>query len=364
MLSPLDDFPVHQIADTMAHVGTSDRNFYDRYYFNGFAKAGETMFVFGHGQYPNLGVTDAFVLVHHRGQHRVVRASRELRGNRHDLAVGPLRVEVLEPLHRLRVVCEPNEHGVAIDATWTGAHPPVEEPRHYIREHGRVIFDTCRLAQTGGWEGTITVGDETIELRPEDWWGTRDRSWGIRPVGDSEPQGIRAGTPFSWFWIYTPIRFDDHSIVMIQQDRPDGSKVMEEAVLVRPDGSHEWLGTPRHDLRFEPGTRNVLGGRLFAGDLAIDVEPILPVHIGIGTGYGYDADWRHGMWHGPDTVVQGTHIDTTTPEGKAQMFGIVDASARFTYDGHVGYGLFETMAFGPHQQYGFRDIMDGWRPAE
>ena len=34
MLSPLDDYPVHQISEPMRHVGTSDRNFYDRYYFN------------------------------------------------------------------------------------------------------------------------------------------------------------------------------------------------------------------------------------------------------------------------------------------------------------------------------------------
>ena len=34
MLSPLDDYPVHQISEPMRFVGTSDRNFYDRYYFN------------------------------------------------------------------------------------------------------------------------------------------------------------------------------------------------------------------------------------------------------------------------------------------------------------------------------------------
>ena len=34
MLSPLDDYPIHQIAEPIRHVGTSDRNFYDRYYFN------------------------------------------------------------------------------------------------------------------------------------------------------------------------------------------------------------------------------------------------------------------------------------------------------------------------------------------
>ena len=34
MLSGWDDFPVHQVAETIRHVGPSDRNFYDRYYFN------------------------------------------------------------------------------------------------------------------------------------------------------------------------------------------------------------------------------------------------------------------------------------------------------------------------------------------
>jgi hypothetical protein len=34
MLTPLDDYPIHQVAEVMRHVGTSDRNFYDRYYFN------------------------------------------------------------------------------------------------------------------------------------------------------------------------------------------------------------------------------------------------------------------------------------------------------------------------------------------
>ena len=39
-LSPLDDYPVHQIPEVMRHVGTSDRNFYDRYYFSAFPLTG------------------------------------------------------------------------------------------------------------------------------------------------------------------------------------------------------------------------------------------------------------------------------------------------------------------------------------
>src|SRR6516165_5805567 len=101
MLSPLDDYPIHQVAEVMRHVATSDRNFYDRYYFNVYSTAGDLFCVFGLGQYPNLGTTDAFVCVTHDSIHRVVRASKEFGLDRMDLTVGPLRVEVLEGLRRL-----------------------------------------------------------------------------------------------------------------------------------------------------------------------------------------------------------------------------------------------------------------------
>src|SRR5262249_61532081 len=79
MLSSWDDYPVHQVAETIRHVGTSDRNFYDRYYFNLHGSSSELFMVMGLGQYPNLGVKAAFPSVTRGGSPRVVRPSRELR---------------------------------------------------------------------------------------------------------------------------------------------------------------------------------------------------------------------------------------------------------------------------------------------
>ena len=93
-LSRLDDYPVHQIADVVRHTGTSDRNFYDRYYFNLFNKTGDIFVVFGMGQYPNLGVQDAFLMVRQGDVQDVVRASRPLT-DRADISVGPLKIEVI-----------------------------------------------------------------------------------------------------------------------------------------------------------------------------------------------------------------------------------------------------------------------------
>ena len=87
----------------MAHVVTSDRNFYDRYYFNGFSKNGDYMFIVGLGCYVNLGVMDAFILVMNKGQHRVVRASRALDGaDRLHPSIGPIALDVVEPLQKIR----------------------------------------------------------------------------------------------------------------------------------------------------------------------------------------------------------------------------------------------------------------------
>ena len=72
-VTSFDDYPVHQSADWIANVGTSDRNFYDRYYFNALDTDGQFMAVFGLGQYPNLGTTDAFVTVRRGEQQHVVR---------------------------------------------------------------------------------------------------------------------------------------------------------------------------------------------------------------------------------------------------------------------------------------------------
>lgn len=88
-LSPLDDYPVHQTAEPMRRVATSDRNFYDRYYFNCYPSDDADMFlVVGLGQYPNLGVCDGFAVLRRGNDHIVVRASKALGTDRTDTAVG------------------------------------------------------------------------------------------------------------------------------------------------------------------------------------------------------------------------------------------------------------------------------------
>jgi hypothetical protein len=94
----------------------------------------------------------------------------------------------------------------------------------------------------------------------------------------------------------------------------------------------------------------------FAGGLELTGEVLRPLHLARGTGYGFDADWRHGMWQGPDVVVQRHDFDTDDPSIVPMPGAIIDNVARFTTsDGDVGYGLLEVMTIGPHPRY-----FDGW----
>jgi len=55
-----DDFPIHQTAEPVAYAGT-DRNFYDRYFFNGYEASGDgdAFFAAAFGVYPHLNIADA-----------------------------------------------------------------------------------------------------------------------------------------------------------------------------------------------------------------------------------------------------------------------------------------------------------------
>jgi hypothetical protein len=186
-------------------------------------------------------------------------------------------------------------------------------------------------------------------------------------VGEAEPPGIRAvkAVP-GGLWSYAPMQFRDSSIQYIVQEDADGARLLEQAVRVWRlgiDRPPEPLGRPEHELEFQSGTRLVRRATLrFArhdgAKLEVAVEPLLPLYVGVGTGYGFDADWRHGMYQGA-LKVEGLKYDLANPEHRAKMWGLVDNVARFrTSDGDVGYGLFEYMVIGRYERYGFKGFGD------
>ncbi len=363
-LSPFDEFLAHQTSETFDHVGTSDRNFYDRYYFNMHSSSDEIFVITGLGQYPNLGVTDAFITVSLGHEQFTVRSSRELGSDRLDTSVGPLSVEVITGLERLRVRCAPNEWGLEADLTFTGSVPALEEPKTFVRQYGRIIQDVSRYAQVGVWEGRISVAGRTFEVTPDLWKGARDRSWGVRPVGEREAPGIRArqqvdGYGFRHDWI--PMQFDDHMIkVQIDQDG-DGHRHLEEAARVWNLGSNrapEHLGRPEVDVEYLSGTREMRNAtvRTSAPDgtpIVVKNTPLRTLYLAAGSGYVNDGTWGHGVYQGALKVEGLTH-DLSDPEVRRSYAILNETLCRFEMaTGEVGYGMHENMLMGVYKPTGF-----------
>ena len=105
MLTKGDDYPLHQTPEPIAYVG-GNRNFYDRYFFNGYDKNGDVFFAMALGVYPYVNILDAgFSVVTGGKQHNVI-SSKVMQLERLDTQVGPLSVEVIAPMQRLKLTCD------------------------------------------------------------------------------------------------------------------------------------------------------------------------------------------------------------------------------------------------------------------
>ena len=358
MVHPLDEYAVHQAPVSLAHPATSDRNFYDRCILHVIDPDGDALLIVGGGVYPNLGVEDGYAALRTGTTQTTVRASGVLRDDRLQLATGPLRVDVLEPLQRLRLTCD--AEALTYDLVWEAVSPAFDEPLHVMRDGaGRTMLEGCRFAQTGTWRGTVTTAAGTTEV--DGWPGTRDRSWGIRPVGAPEPPGRPSDLQGFW-WLWTPLRFEDSTVMAVLQEQSDGYRTLCDAVRVwHADGRREQLGWPEVDIRYRPGTRHPEGAQLrFRDGFAIDVETRTGIALAVGCGYGGDPEWAHGTWRGAswtETVVHDYEDDAV--RGRAG-FSVVDhaAVARVVGgrgEGQTGAGIFEHASMGRHDPSGFAD---------
>lgn len=360
---PLDEYPIHQSALPMDRVATSDRNFYDRCYFNAHDRTGEIFLVTGLGVYPNLGVIDAYAVARLGDRQWSVRFSDALAERSLDQEVGGYRIEVVKPLQQLHLGCTaPDGGGIDFDLDWTAAFPAVQEEPHLVLAGRRPLLDASRFSQLGRWSGRLRVGKREFTVGADDWSGARDRSWGIRPVGEPEPPARAAAEQAAAFWwLYAPLQFESYALTVILQESPDGYRTVNDAKRVWKDGRVEQLGWPRVELSYRAGSRHPESARLHLTDpagrpLTLDVETLTSVPLHVGAGYSGDPDWSHGRWMGRNWSSSSVY-DLSDPAVAGRIpFGVSDHLARARLDGEEGWGLFEHASIGPHDPTGFT----GW----
>lgn len=372
MLNKLDDFPVHQTPEPLAQPATSDPNFYDRTWFNGYNRDASQYFGLGLAVYPHRGILDcAFSTVEAGGRQHCFFASGRAPQERTDMSMGPFRLEIQEPLRRARVIIDDNETGIAADLSFSARTSPIQEARQILWSDQRRIMDATRFAQFGRWTGTVIHPDGEFTVDESSWLGTKDRSWGVRGVGERVQLGAPKH-PGSFFFLWAPLIWDDHISHAVFFDGARGEALVREG-LTSPlytseadipdelDTTSEHMATAVHRVAYQSGTRLAESCELDLIDLhgnvrTIEMTPQLRFQMK-GLGYGHPK-WKQGSWQG-DLEVHGEsfdpqELDLTAPENihVQQVVTVTDGE-------RTGIGVLEQIVVGPYEPSGLTGLFDG-----
>ncbi len=372
MLTPADDYPLHQTSRPFRDPGT-DRNLYDRFFFCGYptagADVGQSYFALAFGQYVGRNVCDGAFSVIHEGIQYSVRGSRLLGHDRLDLSVGPIRIEIIEPMRTLRIHI--NDETLRAELTFTARGPGFEEPHYRWAPGNLTIFDITRMTQNGTWSGYIEVGSasshDRIEVN-ETWMGTRDRSWGIRPIGRPEDNPAPDGPMPTFYWLWAPLNFPDLNVLFDVNENRDGSRWHENAAVAAATPTAPVLhGTHTYDMSWKPGTRVAskfefhmqLPEGANQQRIGIVLEPLTTFYMQ-GIGYTHPT-WGHGFFVGPNERTADSRVLADIDPNDLANHHVQHVCRATRDDGVVGYGLLEILARGPHDPSGFTSYTDVFR---
>lgn len=374
MLNRLDDYPVHQTPEPLAHPATSDRNVYDRTWYNGYAADGSYYFGIGMAVYPHRHILDgAFSVTRPNGLQHCFYASRRAPSERTDMTIGPFRLEVIEPMRRTRVILEANDSGIACDLTFSARTASIQEARQTLWQGARRTMDATRFDQFGRWSGVVHTPEGDINVEESSCHATKDRSWGVRNVGERQTGGAPV-TPGGICFVWAPLIWDDHISHAIFFDGAQGEPLVREGleaplyateaqIPAVEDGLVERMFTARHRISYHQGTRLASHAEIdlvnLKGDTrTITLEPILRFQMK-GLGYGH-PEWGQGFWKGELATgfesFDPEAIDLLAPE-HIHVQQVVRAS-----DGQrQGIGVLEQIVVGPYAPAGFTELFDGAR---
>ncbi len=372
-ISPLtaaDEHLNHQIANTFATVGEADHSWTEKVWFTLARKDAQLQASFGLGKYTNRNIIDGFAGIARGTEQRTIRASRILRPGIQDMAVGPLRYEVIEPFRKLRIVAAKNDaQPISFDLIWTDRLPAFFEGRDVAMANGRNSSNVVRYHQAGTVSGWIEVDGERHTVDPDEWYGFRDHSWGIREHVGTDPADLpphasgKIDRDYHFNWLVS------------QLTRPDGSRY-ELAYYFRefraPRGLEWFTGYINEDsgeqspilqvypeLSYRKSDQAVMGGKIHVlqrGDgrntieRTFEVEAINP-EMGFRLNPGMYGPWKgqiHGAFKGEDFLDGECVEDVNHPDKFAanRRWEIRDRPLRISEGDNHGYANIESLVIG------------------
>ncbi|MGH3675619.1 MAG: hypothetical protein ACRDU5_07760 [Mycobacterium sp.] len=368
MLTAHDELMCHQLPTTFDHVDQSDLRWTERVVLYGFDRERLTSVMTGMARYPNRNVIDAYAMATVDGQAHVVRTSREISAAADGIAswqIGNYTYEITEPLRGVRATLEAGDgQGLSMEVDFTGTFPCYEQAPAFFRDRGRVDEDARRFYQNGQASGSITIGDNTIAITPENWYFARDHSWGVRRGGGGgnlpegailQPHSIPEGV----LYFMGIFEFDDRLVHFAQREDADGRVWHYEGELLYPSSTgkpSQAITAVEHDFRFRDDLRVISGGEVVvhAADGTADTISITPA-TNFWPGFaGYDEyrGYASGHWRGP-SFADSFVVDTTDPSEIAKVSMLSETFCRVRKGDSVGHGLVEMVFMGKNDRYGY-----------
>jgi hypothetical protein len=333
MLLGIDEYPYHQFTNTFAAVAGSDPQWNDGHYVTLCDAEGTVCLTSNVRLYQNNDVLDGFVCIRHEGRQHNVRLSRRLRPNMDYLGVGPLRIELIEPMQTLRMVLEENGvlpgGGISLDVTCNTTAGPHLDPIETTRIDGRLISERATYEVTGECTGWVSIEGKRIELVSASFF--RNHSWGYQPGRGGARSGAPTGVPRrmpgvrQWMLFHMP----DHGGHFFSDPKPRAASGKGTILIGNRAIAVESI---THDLHFYDGGRRLRSGSFALTDVegttrSYEFEDLGWVYCQ-GGGYfgGFDDGLGQGVYRG-DFHDEGETWDVSHPTQ------IVDAAGRtFEFD--------------------------------
>jgi hypothetical protein len=359
----------HQIADTFATLAESDMAWTEKIWTSIARIDGSLQVDFGLGKYQNRGIVDGFGGISRGREQWTVRGSRELRSAPEDAGVGPLHYEIIDPLRCVRVRLEPNEVlPISFDLELSGVTPPFFEDRNLVRNRqtDRVDINVIRYHQ-GGWaSGSVTVDGATHQVRPEEWFGFRDHSWGVRQSVGLPPSDLIQSKPAiptspargGMKWTPSFFRRPDGTYYETAIFLAEGEWGYASGYLNEADGNQARVRSIEPLITYDPHTRFIRGGELHltmdSGEQrVIEVATLGDSGFFLKTaGYGQWKGHVHGAWKGA-LQVDGEYIADCWDDEHLRTLGqFRDTPIRVQEGDAVGYGIMESILRGAWPELG------------
>ena len=274
---------------------------------------------------------DAAFGVVHDGWQRSVFASGRLPLDPTRTQVGPISIEITEPLRVNRVRVDAAGHGITADLTFRARTAAFSEPRQTLLQ-------------------------------------------GTRPVGQPAPAAPARTAP-QIFFLWAPVNFADTCLHYMTFEDADGRAwaktaavlpvIGPDAPVYGPDAAAELIADATHQVHWARGLRRSEGATLTLSrngrPETVQLDPLLTFRMR-GAGYLHPV-WAHGRWHDELTVAAEEHrvdeLDTLDPSC-VHVQQVMRASwASSTGSNRTGLGVLEQLVIGPHTPSGFHEMFDG-----